>query len=73
MYKHIPNAAAYGERVSGHHYINESRPSEQFMMDVHWATMTIHVRELRDGQWVTVSITPVNATSPAECPSERQS
>ena len=35
------------------------------MISVRWETMTIEVRELRDGQFVTVSVTPVNATSPA--------
>jgi hypothetical protein len=65
MYRHIANATIYGERVSGHHYLNESRPSEQFMIDIHWDVMTVHVRELRGTEWVTVSVTPLNTTSPA--------
>lgn len=65
-YRHIANATQYGERVSGHHYVNESRPGQQFMIDVHWETMTVHVRELSDdGEWRTVSVTPLSADSPA--------
>lgn len=65
MYRHIANATQYGARISGHHYVNETRPAEQFMVDIHWDTMTVHVRQLTGDQWETVSITPLNATSPA--------
>lgn len=71
MYRHIPSATQYGEPVSAHHYINESRPDEQFMIEIQWSTMTVHVKTLADhsaNEWTTVSVTPLSAHSPAEAP-----
>ena len=70
MYRHIPYATA-DRRTTGHHYINESRPTQQVMIEIHWDTMTVHVKTLTSydaNTWETVSVTPLNIDSPAEAP-----